>query len=118
MPQGLHTHVGHRGATLSGGQRQRIAIARALLREPRLLLLDEATSQLDAENEIALRETIAEVSRTTTVLLIAHRLSTVVGADHIILLDQGRVRASGTHSELLDDDTFYARLSDAHRVSG
>lgn len=118
MPQGLHTHVGHRGATLSGGQRQRIAIARALLREPRLLLLDEATSQLDAENEIALRETIAELSRTTTVLLIAHRLSTVVGADHIILLDQGRVRASGTHSELLDDDTFYARLSGAQRVSG
>jgi ABC-type multidrug transport system fused ATPase/permease subunit len=101
LPEGLDTLVGHRGTRLSGGERQRVAIARALLRRPRLLLLDEATSQLDAVNEAALRDTIAAVARTTTVLVVAHRLSTVTMADRIIVVDAGRVRAVGTHAQLL-----------------
>jgi ABC-type multidrug transport system fused ATPase/permease subunit len=111
LPDGLDTAVGHRGVTLSGGERQRLAIARALLRRPRLLLLDEATSQLDAVNELALRDLIEAVSLTTTVLVIAHRLSTVTSADRILVLDAGRVRAAGTHEELLATDVLYHRLA-------
>jgi ATP-binding cassette subfamily C protein len=111
LPDGLDTPVGHRGSTLSGGERQRVAIARALLRRPRLLLLDEATSQLDAANEAALHETLADIGRTTTVMVIAHRLSTVTRADQILLLESGRVRAAGTHERLLTTDALYRRLA-------
>jgi ABC-type multidrug transport system fused ATPase/permease subunit len=110
LPDGPQTAVGHRGGTLSGGERQRIAVARALLRRPRVLLLDEATSQLDAVNEEALRDVVADVGRTTTVLVVAHRLSSVVHADRIVVLDRGRVRAVGTHAELLAHDELYRRL--------
>ncbi|MFH9060746.1 ABC transporter ATP-binding protein [Streptomyces coeruleorubidus] len=111
LPAGLDTLVGHRGTKLSGGERQRVAIARALLRRPRLLLLDEATSQLDAVNEAALRDTVADVARTTTVLVVAHRLSTVTMADRIVVVDAGRVRAVGTHRELVTADPLYAELA-------
>ena len=108
---GLDTPIGHRGTTLSGGERQRIAIARAVLRRPRVLLLDEATSQLDAVNELAIRALIEAVAPTTTVVVIAHRLSTVTSADRILVMEAGRVRAIGSHAELAGTDDLYRRLA-------
>jgi ABC-type multidrug transport system fused ATPase/permease subunit len=108
---GLGHRFGFLPTRLSGGERQRVAIARALLRRPRLLLLDEATSQLDAVNEAALRDTVAEAARVTTVLVVAHRLSTVTMADRIIVMDAGAVRAIGTHAELIAADLLYAELA-------
>ena len=116
LPDGLDTEVGDGGTLLSGGERQRIALARMLLRKPRLLLLDEVTSQLDAENERALKETVREVSRRCAVVVIAHRLSTVVGADRILLLDRGRVSAEGTHEELLENSPLYKKLVETQMI--
>jgi ATP-binding cassette, subfamily B, bacterial len=110
LPNGLNTVVGERGARLSGGQRQRIAIARALIRDPRILVLDEATSALDTRSEALVQEAMDRLMRGRTVFVVAHRLSTVRGADRIVVMDQGRIREIGSHAELLRRGGLYARL--------
>lgn len=106
----LDAEFGHRGGLLSGGERQRVAIARAMLRDPEVLLMDEATSQLDAGNEHLMREVVAWMGTRTAVVLVAHRLSTVVDADQVVLMEDGRVRAVATHPELLLSDDLYRQM--------
>lgn len=110
MPDRYDTEVGERGIKLSGGQRQRIAIARALLRDPKLLLLDEATSNLDSESEALVQEALENLMRGRTTLIIAHRLSTVIGADHIVFLDKGVITGQGTHEQLMEQHALYRRF--------
>jgi ATP-binding cassette subfamily B protein len=117
LPDGLGTLIGEDGVGLSGGQRQRLAIARALLKRPRLLLMDEATSALDAQSEEAIRRTLRGLRGRCSVLIIAHRLSTVLEADRIIVLDGGRVVGSGTHESLLDDSPLYREFADIQFTS-
>lgn len=111
LPDGFDSYVGERGVMLSGGQKQRIAIARAILRDAPILLLDEATSALDAESEHAVQRAVEELARTRTTLIVAHRLATVKKADRIIVMEDGKIAAQGTHDALVAEGGLYARLA-------
>ena len=110
FPDGYRTLVGERGVQLSGGQKQRVAIARAVLKDPRILILDEATSALDAESEHLVKDALDRLMTGRTTLVIAHRLSTVVDADRVVVIDGGRIVQSGTHRALVEEDGLYRRL--------
>jgi ABC-type multidrug transport system fused ATPase/permease subunit len=112
LPEGLDTLVGERGLTLSGGQRQRVAIARALIAEPRILILDDATSSVDATTESRIKSALREVMEGRTTFVIAHRLSTISLADEVVVLEDGRVAARGTHDELLEDSALYREIAE------
>ena len=110
LPAGYETMVGERGLKLSGGEKQRVAIARALLKNPRILIFDEATSALDSRAEKAIQQELERIAEGRTTLVIAHRLSTVMDADQILVLQQGHIAERGTHSQLLEAQGEYARM--------
>jgi ABC-type multidrug transport system fused ATPase/permease subunit len=114
LADGYQTRVGEAGAKLSGGQRQRLALARAILRDPRILVLDEFTSQSDAESESLIHRALREFMRNRTSFVITHRLNTLEIADRIVVVDSGRIEAVGSHQELLQSCVAYQRLHDAH----
>ena len=116
LPGGLDTAVGSRGAQMSGGQRQRLAIARALVRDPKVLLLDEATSALDSESEQIVQAAIRRASNGRTTIAIAHRLSTIRQADRIYVLDSGRIVEEGTYASLIRRDGLFAQLARAQTL--
>lgn len=117
LPDGYNTMVGEGGSTLSGGEKQRISIARAILKDAPVLLLDEATSSLDPENEVEVQQAIEELVKDRTVVMIAHKLKTIAGADRIIVLDQGEVKEVGTHKELMDNYGLYRHLWDIQQTT-
>jgi len=112
LPNGYDTQVGERGLSLSGGQRQRVAIARALVAKPRILILDDATSSVDATTEGHIKEALREVMRGRTTFVIAHRLSTIALADEIVVLEDGRIVARGSHEELLEESDLYREIAE------
>lgn len=117
LPDGVSTEIGERGVTLSGGQKQRIAIARALLRNPRILLLDEATSALDTESEQVVQAALNRCMAGRTTVVVAHRLSTVEKADLIVVLEKGAVLEMGTHTELIARPGRYRELVEKQAIS-
>ena len=117
LPQGYDTVLGENGGTLSGGERQRISIARALLKNAPVIMLDEATASLDPENEVLIQKALARLVRGKTVIMIAHRLKTVVDSDNIIVLDDGKVREQGTHPQLMEKNGIYRKLFDIQQKS-
>jgi ATP-binding cassette subfamily B protein len=110
LPSKLDALVGERGSMLSGGQKQRLAIARALIRDPRVLVLDEATSSLDSKSEFEVQKALENLLAGRTTFVAAHRLSTIMNADRIIVLDQGKINGEGTHAELIDQNDLYKNL--------
>ncbi|MEO8224985.1 MAG: ATP-binding cassette domain-containing protein, partial [Gammaproteobacteria bacterium] len=112
LPQGYDTFLGERGTRLSGGQRQRLAIARAILKDAPILLLDEATSSLDAESERLVQEALEFLEKDRTTIVIAHRLATVLQADRIVVINEGRIVDMGRHEDLVRRDSLYARLAE------
>ena len=117
LPQGYQTVIGENGSTLSGGERQRISIARALLKDAPVVLLDEATASLDVENESAVQTALSRLLQGKTVLVIAHRMRTVAGADHIVVLEDGHVAQQGTPAELMEQGGLYRRMVELQRES-
>ena len=109
---GYQTFVGERGVTLSGGQKQRTAIAQMLIRKPPVMVFDDSLSAVDAETDMKIRHAIRENTGESTVILIAHRITTIMNADHIIVLDQGKIREQGTHEELMEQGGLYRKIYD------
>jgi len=116
LPNGINTYAGDRGVVLSGGQRQRLALARALLRRPKILILDEATSAVDSESESRIKDGLRKLEYHPTIIIVAHRLSTVVDVDRVILVNDGRIVTSGPHSELIRNSQEYRDLVETQLV--
>jgi ATP-binding cassette subfamily B protein len=118
FPNGYDTAVGQRGVTLSGGQKQRVAIARALLVRPRILILDDSTSAVDAETEYKIEQALEAIMKDTTCFIVAQRISTVLNADKILVLDEGRIVAEGTHRQLLETSPIYREIYESQLGDG
>ena len=118
LPKGYKTQVGERGIKLSGGQKQRVAIARAILKDPDLIILDEATSALDSESERLVQDGLHKLMQNRSAIIIAHRLSTVMHADEILVLERGSVLERGNHKQLMDESGLYAKLFHMQSATG
>jgi ATP-binding cassette subfamily B protein len=118
LPNGYETHVEERGVNLSGGQKQRLAIARALVAKPKILILDDSTSSVDVETETKIQSAMAEMMQGCTIFVVAQRISTVLNADKIIVLERGRVAAEGTHGELMQSSPIYREIFDSQLGDG